>query len=30
LRFSGKRGSARPSSHRPGILIPGGLAESAD
>jgi multidrug efflux pump len=30
LRFSGKHGSLRPSGHRPGILIPGGLAESAD
>jgi multidrug efflux pump len=30
LRFSGKHGSFRPSGHRPGILLPGGLAESAD
>jgi len=30
LRISGKRGSERPSGHRPGILLPGGLAESAD
>jgi multidrug efflux pump len=30
LRFSGKRGSARTGGHRPSILIPGGVAESAD
>jgi multidrug efflux pump len=30
LRFSGKSGSARSAGHRPGILIPGGVAESAD
>jgi multidrug efflux pump len=30
MRFSGKHGSAGSTSHRPGILIPGGVAQSAD
>jgi multidrug efflux pump len=30
MRFSGKHGSAKRPGHRPGILIPGGVAESAD
>ena len=30
LRFSGKHGSARTAGHRPSILMPGGVAESAD
>jgi multidrug efflux pump len=30
LRVSGKHGSARGTGHRPSILIPGGVAESAD
>ncbi|MDQ1470811.1 MAG: multidrug efflux pump, partial [Bryobacterales bacterium] len=30
MRFSGKHGSARRTGNRPGILIPGGVAESAD
>ena len=30
LRMTGKHGSSRPQSNRPGFLLPGGVAESAD